>query len=310
MLKHIEKFIQERPDWIIIIRWATATGKTALSVDLARSFPIEVISADSRQIFRKMDIWTDKISPEIRKKIPHHQIDIIDPDQHYTAWQRKDDTEKIIKDIQKRWKIPFIVWWTWLYIDTIYKNFSMPSIWPDYNFREEMYLLEENHPWILREKLNKIDPQEASKLHPKSTRYIIRALEIFHQSWKTKTESFFSQAPTQEILMIWLLRDKDETNRRINARIKEMLKWWLIQEVQWLLDQGYDPSLQSMQGIWYKEVIMYLQWEITLEKCEELLKRNTHYLAKKQRTRFRRYIADSKSPQEKVQHLIINLENT
>ena len=127
----VSAFLDQNPDWTVLIRWATATGKTKLSVQLSDFFDMEVISSDSRQIFRKMDIWTDKISQEIRTKIPHHQIDIVDPDQTYTAGQRKEDSDRICDEILQRGKVPFIVGGTWLYIDTIYKNFSMPECPPD-----------------------------------------------------------------------------------------------------------------------------------------------------------------------------------
>ncbi len=289
----IDDFITQNPQGVIIIRWATATGKTALSLEMAKHFPVEIIGADSRQLFRGMDIGTDKISQEIREKIPHHQVDIINPDEHYTAWQWQNDTEKIIAHIQSRKNIPMIVWGTGLYIDTIYKNFSMPELPPNPTLREELYAKEEARPGYLWNELFRIDPTEANKHHMNSLRYIIRALEIYYTSGKTKTESFTAHPPKWPILMIGLRRTKEETNKKINKRIHEMFDEWLIQEVQGLLDQWYSPDLQSMQGIGYKEVVEYLQRKINKDKCEELIKRNTHYLAKKQRTWFRRYIADA-----------------
>ena len=289
----IDDFIAKYPNGVVVIRWATATGKTALSLEMAKHFPVEIIGADSRQLFCGMDIGTDKISKEVREKIPHHQIDIISPNGHYTAWQRQTDTENIIRDIQTRGSIPMIVWWTGLYIDTIYKNFSMPELPPNPALREELYTKEEAKPWYLWNELFRVDPAEANKHHMNSLRYIIRALEIYYTSGKTKTESFTANPPQWPLLMIGLWRGKDETNKRINKRIHEMFDEWLIEEVQWLLDQWYDPSLQSMQWIGYKEVVEYIQRKINKDKCEELIKRNTHYLAKKQRTWFRRYIADA-----------------
>ena len=139
--KIIQDFISKNPNWIVIIRWATATGKSRLSVELSKFFNVEIISSDSRQIFKEMNIWTDKVSQEILDKIPHHQINIIWPEESYTAWQRQKDVKKQIKEIQSRWKLPMIVWGTWLYIDTIYKNFQMPEIWPDFEFRKKMFYL-------------------------------------------------------------------------------------------------------------------------------------------------------------------------
>lgn len=290
----IQDFVTKNPNWIVIIRWATATGKSRLSVELSKFFDVEIISSDSRQIFREMNIWTDKVSQEILDKIPHHQINIIWPEEFYTAWQWQKDVKRQIKEIQSRWNLPMIVWWTGLYIDTIYKNFQMPEIWPDFEFRKKMFNLEEKNPWYLHEELEKIDPDEAKKIHPKSTRYLVRALEIFHSSGKTKTESFIEKGIDQPILMIWIRREKDETNTLINARIKEMIKSGLVEEVRWLLEKGYSTTLQSMQGIGYKEVVWYLEWKYDINEMEYLLQRNTQRLAKRQRTWFRRYIADEK----------------
>ena len=307
--KTTEDFLNKNNNWIVIIRWATATGKSRLSVELSKFFDIEIISSDSRQIFKYMDIGTDKISQEIRKKIPHHQIDIINPNEYYTAWQWQKDTKKHIKEIQWRWKIPFIVWGTGLYIDTLYKNFNMPEIGPNQEFRNKMESLEVKNPWFLHNELVKIDPDEAKKLHPNSTRYIIRALEIFHESGKTKTESFLQQEVDQPILMLGIWREKEETNELIDVRINEMIDNWLIEEVQWLLDQWYTKDLQSMQGIWYKEVIWFLEWEYNKKEMIRKLEHNTHYLAKKQRTWFRRYIDDAKNkPKDNVFYKIFELE--
>ena len=305
----IQDFVAKNPNWIVIIRWATATGKSRLSVELSKFFNVEIISSDSRQIFREMNIWTDKVSQEILDKIPHHQINIIWPEESYTAWQWQKDVKSQIKEIQSRWKLPMIVGGTWLYIDTIYKNFQMPEIWPDFEFRKKMFDLEEKNPWFLHKELEKVDPDEAKKIHPKSTRYLVRALEIFHSSGKTKTESFLEKEVDQPILMMWIWRERDETNELINARIKEMIKSGLVDEVKWLLDKWYSPTLQSMQWIWYKEVVWYLEWKYDIKEMENLLQQNTQRLAKRQRTWFRRYIADEKeNPKKNVTYKVWYLD--
>ena len=300
-----QNFLENFSDWTIIIRWATATWKSKLSLLLSDFFPVEIISADSRQIFRGMDIWTDKVPLEYREKIPHYQIDIVNPDETYTAWQRKYDVENEVEEILSHKKHPIIVWWTWLYIDTIYKNFQMPECAPNYEYRKQLQEKEDSESWYVYKLLQEIDPEEASKLHPNATRYIIRALEIYHETWKTKTELFLHQQVKHPLLMLWLWREKEETNMRINARIKEMLKIWLVDEVKWLLDKWYSSDLQSMQWIGYKEVVEYIQWEYDYDTMEEFLRKNTHYLAKKQRTRFRRYIAEwIQSPRDNVQYKV------
>lgn len=304
----ITQFRDHFPDWVVVIRWATATGKSRLSVELSAFFDMEVISSDSRQIFRGMDIGTDKISAEIRAYLPHYQIDIVDPDESYTAGQRKEATDQHITSILTKGKIPFIVGGTGLYIDTIYKNFSLPECPPDPALRTLLEEKETAQPWYLHNELSKIDPQEAQKLHPHSIRYLIRALEIYHNTWKTKTESYIQQPVFHPLLLLGLRRDKESTNQLINKRIKEMLEKGLVEEVEGLLQAGYTPELQSMQGIGYKEVIPYLQGEYDKDRMEEMLKRNTHHLAKKQRTRFRRYIAEGKQqPKDKVSYKVWTL---
>ena len=306
--QEIESFHEKNPDGVVVIRWATATGKSKLSIELSKYFDEEIISADSRQIFRYMNIGTDKVSDEILAKIPHHQINIVNPDETYTSGQRKNDVYKIIPDILARKKLPMIVWGTWLYIDTVYKNFSMPDIPPDMKLRDELFAREAQQEGILHQELMKLDPEEAAKLHPKSTRYIVRALEIFHKSGQTKTDTFVSQPPKWPLLMLGLWREKEDTNKRINTRVREMLKWWLVEEVKWLLAQWYTKNLQSMQWIGYKEVIEFIEWTCSYKEMESRIMIATHQLAKKQRSRFRRYIAEGiQSPRENVTYKVWKL---
>lgn len=306
--EEIQAFRKKHPDGVVVIRWATATGKSKLSILLSQYFDTEIISADSRQIFRYMNIGTDKVPEDILKTIPHHQINIVDPDQRYTSGQWQKDTIEIIQNIQKKGKLPMIVWWTGLYIDTIYKNFTMPEAKPDYLLRNELFAKEAKEPGILHRELTKLDPEEAAKLHPNSTRYVVRALEIYYTTGKTKTEGFVQQPVQWPLLMIGLRRDKEETNKRINARIKDMLKEWLIAEVQSLLDRGFTKELQSMQGIGYKEVVDFLDGKSDMRGLEEALKVHTHQLAKKQRSRFRRYIAEGKqTPKQDVTYRLYSL---
>ncbi|HCY21723.1 TPA: tRNA (adenosine(37)-N6)-dimethylallyltransferase MiaA [Patescibacteria group bacterium] len=169
---------------------------------LAKDIKSEIISADSRQIFKYMNIGTDKVPLEIRKEIPHYQIDIIDPDQTYTAGQWKQNTQKYIEQIQTSEKLPIIVGGTGLYIDTIYKNFSLPESAPNRELRKQLEEKEAQEAGYLYKELSKIDPEEAQKMHPNSTRYLIRALEIFYTTGKTKTEGFFQQAVQQPLLLL------------------------------------------------------------------------------------------------------------
>ena len=307
LVEKVKTWIEKNPNGVVFIVWPTASWKTQLSIDLINSWiNAEVVSADSRQIFKYMDIWTDKISKEIREQIPHHLIDFLEPDQKYTAWDWKQDAMEKIQDIQRRWKTAFVVWWTGLYTDTIYKNYSLPDAKPDFKFREKLYKLEEENPWILWERLNKIDPQEAMKLHPHSTRFIIRALEIYEKTWKPKSEVCYEQEVPFPILMIIKWAEKEVANPKINKRIKEMFQAWLVDEVKKLLDMGYTIENQALQSIGYKEIIWYLEWKYNLEKAEELLKKNTHHYAKRQRSFFRRYLQDMRAnPKKNVEYIFI-----
>jgi len=309
LLKKINKFYAENSSGVIILRWATATGKTSLSLEIAEHLDVEIISADSRQIYTHMDIGTDKVDIETRQKIPHHMIDIVSPDEVFTAGQWKIAVHDLINDIHARWKIPLIVGGTGLYIDMIYKNFSMPDVAPDLEWRAEMEQKEEESPWFLYEQLQAVDPEEAQKHHPNSLRYLLRALEIYTKTWTPKSQ-LAKELPVQwPLFMIWLRREKDDTNRRINARIKQMLSdGALIEENKKLLEMWYTLEHTAMNGIGYKEVIWYINGEYDLDRCEELLKRNSHRYAKRQRSRFRRYIMDSKArPKENVQYELIEL---
>lgn len=303
----VDKFYDKNPSGVLVLRWATATGKTSLSVSLAENFPMEVISSDSRQVFRYMDIWTDKVSSCIRSQFPHYLIDVVDPDMTYTAGQRNHDAFALINDIQSRGKLPWIVGGTGLYIDTVYKNFSMPSVEPDLVLRKELEERELLHPWSLWEELSRCDPCEAEKLGPRSIRYIVRALEIYYKSWYPKSSYLERKPPRRPLLLLGLRRDKDDTNILINQRVRSMLQSWLIDETQWLLEQWYHSSLQSMQGIWYKQTVDYLQDHNDFDRLEKDIQHATHHLAKKQRSWFRRYIADAKVWYENVSYYVIYL---
>jgi len=171
-----------------------------------------------------MDIGTDKVSKEIQAKIPHHQLDLIEPSKTYTAGQWKKDVYKLIPEIQARGNIPFVVGGTGLYINMLYKNFAMPDVAPDEKWRKQMMTQEEQTPGFLFDQLQKIDPLEAQKHHPHSTRYLLRALEIYEKTGKTKTELAQEKPVDRPLLMIGLRREKEETNRLINQRVKEMMQ--------------------------------------------------------------------------------------
>jgi tRNA dimethylallyltransferase len=293
ILHHFQQFIETNPTGVLFLRWTTATGKSAIACELASILPLEIISSDSRQIFRGMDIGTDKVSAEIRARIPHHQIDIVNPDQQYTAWERAFDTKNIIQTLHQSKKFPLIVWWTGLYIDTIYKNFRMPEVEPNEELRKELYKKEEETPGVLHTLLREVDPESAHTIHPRSIRYIIRALEIYYATGKPKSQIATVSWPTNPTFLCGLWRDVWDNDQRIHQRIVKMLENWLMDEVQKLLNAWYTLDLQSMQGIGYKECVAYLCKEISYDEVIASMSFRTRTYAKRQRTRLRRYIADA-----------------
>jgi tRNA dimethylallyltransferase len=242
-----------------------------------------------------MDIGTDKVSKDIREKIPHWQIDIVNPDESYTAWQWHIDTKVLMHTARQTHKIPLIVWWTGLYIDTIYKNFLMPEVEPNEELRHELYKKEEETPWVLHRLLQEVDPASAQAIHPRSVRYIIRALEIFYATGKPKSHLALIQWPDHPVLMIWLRRNQGDNDSRIHARVIRMLENWLIEETKTLLSLWYTDTLQSMQGIWYRETCLYLNWHLSYDELIQTISSRTRMYAKRQRTRLRRYINDSET---------------
>jgi len=305
----IKEFKERNPQWVVIIWWTTATGKTQLSLRLAKAFWGEIISSDSRQIFTFMDIGTDKVNILARKNIPHHQMDIVYPDETYTAAQWQQDTKKIISDIHQRQALPLVVGGTGLYIDTIYKNYSIPHVPPNQQFRNKLYIQEQSHPGSLHEKLQKVDPESAIAIHPNSIRYIVRALEIYHTLGVPKSIAMKQHPVQRPMLMIGLWRETQDNEERILKRSEHMLESWLIQEVQRLLDQWYAPHLQSMQWIGYKQTVQHLLYKTTQQQLIEDIAQATRAYAKKQRTWLRRYCKDAESHAKKdVEYKIFNID--
>lgn len=291
----VQRFLDQYPDGMIAIWGQTATGKTALSLQLSERFPIEVISADSRQVYRYMDIGTDKVGSEIRAQLPHHLIDIISPDQIYTAWQRQTEAHEYVRQIQTRGKIPVIVWGTGLYIDMVYRNFWLPDVPPDYEYRSQLESLESQSPWYCHGLLTQLDPAEAARHHPSSTRFIIRALEMIHITGKTKSEITSSNPPVRPLLMIGLWRDVASGDELINRRIIDMMDWGLPEEVRHLVDLWYGPHLSIKKPNAYPIIMWYLAGEYDRDECIARMQLSDRRLAKKQRTRFRRYLRDSQT---------------
>lgn len=275
---------------VLVLLGPTAVGKTRLSLELAAAYNAEIISGDSMQVYRGMDIGTAKITTAEMKGIPHHLIDIHDPEDAYSAAEFQEQGKRLIEEISARGKLPFIVGGTGLYIESLCYGFRFSEAVADEAFRSEMDAFAEEHgAEALHARLTAVDPASAARLHHNDRRRIIRALEIHHQTKVTLSAAQADQKKESpyELCLIGLTMDRKILYKRIEDRIDQMLEQGLIQEVQGLLDKGYTRSLVSMQGLGYKEIAAYLAGELTQDDAVILLKRDTRRFAKRQLSWFR-----------------------
>ncbi|HOJ92789.1 MAG TPA: tRNA (adenosine(37)-N6)-dimethylallyltransferase MiaA [Dictyoglomaceae bacterium] len=273
-----------------IILGPTATGKTTLSLELAKILPIEIVSVDSMQIYREMDIGTAKPSKEEREKVPHHLIDIVPPDYPFTVAEFKKRAEESIQDIYQREKIPLLVGGTPLYYKVLLGIFSIPYVPPDYALRERLReKLETEGEEKFYEELKKIDPISALKIHPHDYKRVIRALEVYLKTGKPLSELAGSEKEEKYYLSkIGLYMPKDLHYKILDERVDKMIEAGLVKEVRRLYEKGIDEKKPSMQGIGYKEILMYLKGEIGLEESIYLIKKRTKLLVKRQYTWFKK----------------------
>lgn len=283
LLQDIQQFIKNNPRPLIVLLGATASGKTAASLKIAKAINGEIISTDSRQIYREMTISTDALPPEEQEGIPHHMLEIRDPDQTLTLAEYKDMALKIIDEIYQRGHIPMLVGGTGLYTSAITEGYQVPRIPPNPRLRAQ---LEKEDNETLHQKLTAVDPRTAAHIHQNNRRYVIRALEI-NAAGKPKVDQ--KQESPFQAMMIGIERPREEIYQRIEARVDEQIKGGLIEEVKKLLEKGYDPELPSMSSLGVKEIIPYIKGEQTLEEVAATLKQNTRNYAKRQMTWSRRY---------------------
>lgn len=281
----ISKKISKAKRPLLIILGPTASGKTALSIELAKHFNGEIISADSRQIYRHMDIGTDKIPMDKREGIVHHCLDIIEPNERFTVADFKAMAEKTIDDILASGRLPVLVGGTGLYIRAVKENFALP---PE-NLKIKKALrreLEERGAKALYEKLQKLDPENAAKIHPNNMPYVVRALEILLATGKPKNSQRLP--PKYDCTQIGLFWPREDLFKRINSRVDDQIKRGLLDETSRLLGMGFSKDLPSMSSLGYREMIKYLDGELDLNSAIELLKKNTRNYAKRQMTWFKK----------------------
>lgn len=271
---------------LLVVCGPTASGKTALSIKLANDFNAEIVSADSCQVYRKMDIGTDKVGIDIRKKIKHHLIDIRDPDQQYTMSDFKREATHAINDILMRGKLPIICGGTGLYISSIVENYDLPLAPPNPKIREELQNeYEKGGNLHLYNMLVELDPATAAKIHPNNVRYVARALEVVMQTGPRDPRK---AKPIYQVFKMAIDWPREVLYDRINKRVDHQIDRGLLNEIKTLLLEGYDESLQSMQALGYKEYFAYISGQRPLFDCKEELKQNSRNFAKRQLTWFRR----------------------
>lgn len=279
---------------LIVIGGPTACGKTGFSIKLAKKIGGEIISADSMQVYRYMDIGTAKVTPEEADGVPHYLIDEFDPDEEYNVMIFQQKAKAYMEKIWAKGKIPILVGGTGFYINALLYDNDFTETENDTSYREECYkLAQEQGPEVLYERLQEIDPEYASNIHANNVKRVTRALEYHYLTGqkfsKHNAEQKEKETPYDAAVII-LTMDREKLYERIELRIDLMLKQGLLEEVKGLLDRGYTPDLVSMQGIGYKEFIPYFNGECTLEESVTQLKTNTRRFAKRQLTWFRRQI--------------------
>lgn len=275
---------------VIVIGGPTASGKTALSIELAKTINGEIVSADSMQIYKEMDIGTAKPEEEEKQNIKHYMLDIIEPNQRYSVADYKRDAKQAIREIVQKGKTPIVIGGTGLYIDSLIYEIEYPEIEIDLSYRKHLEELVEKQGLLsLYEKAKQIDEKAMEKISKNDKKRILRVLEIYHQTGKTKTEldEQSKKEPEFDYKMFAINMNRELLYSRINKRVDIMLKKGLIQEVQEIYNK-YKEFSTAMQALGYKEVVEYLEQKITKDEMIEKIKMESRRYAKRQLTWFRK----------------------
>lgn len=278
---------------LITIIGPTAIGKSELALHLAQYFPLEIISADSRQVYRHMDIGTNKPSPDERASVPHHVIDVVEPDEDFSLAMYRQLAMEALKAIQQKDKLPLLVGGSGLYVWSLVEGWKIPQVPPDQKLRRQLEArAEQEDSQSLYRELQDIDPVAAARINPGNIRRIVRALEIYHTTGQPPSQLQRKEAPGFSILVIGLTRERSELYKKIDWRVDKMIQMGLVEEVEQLLKKGYSSSLPSMSGIGYKQIGQFLRGEMTLPQAIDKIKYETHRLARHQYAWFR--LSDSR----------------
>lgn len=277
---------------LIILAGPTAVGKTALSIALAKAVDGEIISADSMQVYKGMDIGSAKIRPEEMEGVPHHLIDELEPDEEFHVVLFQTLAKKYMQEIWNRNKIPILVGGTGFYIQAVLYDIDFTENGEDHGYRQELECLaKEKGAQYLHSMLSAVDPKAAQEIHANNVKRVIRALEYFKETGEPislHNEQEYQKTSPYNFAYFVLNEEREKLYDKINRRIDLMVEHGLIEEVKALKEKGYTRDMVSMQGLGYKEILDYLSGKCTLEEALYILKRDTRHFAKRQITWMKR----------------------
>ena len=276
---------------VLILTGPTAVGKTKLSVELAKALDGEIISADSMQIYRHMDIGSAKVREDEMSGVKHYMIDIIDPDEEFSVSDFKEQSERLIEEIHNRGHLPIITGCTRLYLNALIYDMDFGNSNSDEKLREDLYALyDENGKEYMHNMLKELSPESAERIHPNNVKRVIRAIEIYKLGGELGDFSKDLRLNDKiDAKIVILNRDRKILYERINLRVDLMFEDGLLDEVSKLKDMGYTQDMVSMKGIGYKEVLDYFDGKADLETTKDIIKQSSRKYAKRQLTWFRKY---------------------
>jgi tRNA dimethylallyltransferase len=273
---------------LVAIVGPTGSGKSRLALHLVKIFQGEIVSADSRQVYRYMDIGTAKPTPQELANVPHHLIDIVNPDENFSLAMYQELANQAIEDIFQRGKVPFLVGGTGLYVRAVLEGWQIPRVSPDAELRYNIAKkASERSIDEIYEELVAADPDAAAKIDRRNVRRVIRALEVHAKAGKAFSQLGQKKTPAFTSFIIGLTTDRTGLYRMVDRRVDEMLARGLVREVENLLKSGYDFNLPSMSGIGYRQVGQFLRGEMTLEAAQQKIKAETHRFIRHQYAWFR-----------------------
>lgn len=273
---------------VIAIVGPTAVGKTELSLELAARFPAEIVNADSRQVYRYMDIGTGKPTAEERARVCHHVVDVVDPDEEFSLAMYDDLALRAMGDIRARGKLPIVVGGTGQYVWSLLEEWDVPQVPPDPAFRDEMGRLAGRHGSTrLHRELAQVDPVAADRIQAANVRRVIRALELYRSTGELPSRVLWRRGAGIDALILGLRMDREALVARADGRIDRMVRHGFAEEVRSLLGRGYNGRLPAMSSIGYREMIKYVDGRMSLDEAVAAIRRETRRLIRRQRTWFR-----------------------